>query len=195
MLIANELIDSRTKSGMPGIICKLDIEKAYDHVNWGFLLYVMRRMGFGGKWIAWISHCVSSVSYAVLINGSPSQFFSASRGLRQGDPISPLLFLLVMEVFTRMLRAASSAGLLAGFSVGRLNDSSTKISHLLFADDTIIFCDNVCEQIVNLRGILIWFEAVSGLRVNLSGLRVNLSKSSILLVGQVDNLQMLGLIY
>ena len=139
-------------------------------------------MGFGGKWIAWIGHCVSSVSYAVLINGSPSQFFSASRGLRQGDPISPLLFLLVMEVFTRMLRVASSAGLIAGFSVGRLNDSSTKISHLLFADDTIIFCDNVCEQIVNLRGILIWFEAVSGLRVNLF-------KSSILPVGQVDNLQ------
>ena len=121
----------------------------------------------------------------MLINGSPSQFFSASRGLRQGDPILPLLFLLVMEVFTRMLRAASTTGLMTGFSVGRLNDSSINISHLLFADDTIIFCDNVCEQIVNLRGILIWFKAVSSLRVNLS-------KSSILPVGQVDNLQLLA---
>ena len=67
-----------------------------------------------------------------------------------------------------MLRAASTVGLIAGFSVGRLNESSTNISHLLFADDTVIFCDNMCEQIVNLQGILIWFEAVSGLRVNLS---------------------------
>jgi len=103
----------------------------------------MRRMGFGDKWIALISRCISSVSYAVLINGSPSQFFSASRGLRQGDPISHLLFLLVMEVFTRMLNAASTAGLLVGFSVGRLNETTTNISHLLFVDNTIIFCDNV----------------------------------------------------
>jgi len=64
-----------------------------------------------------------------------------------------------MEVFTRMMEAATSAGLLSGFSVGR-GDAITTVSHLLFADDTIIFCDNACEQILNLRGILIWFEAV-----------------------------------
>ena len=104
VLIANELIDSRFKFGMPGVICKIDIEKAYDHVNWDFLFYILARMGFRERWITWIRHCVSSVSFAVLINGSPSQFFSASKGLRQGDPISPLLFLLVMEVFTRMLQ-------------------------------------------------------------------------------------------
>ena len=167
VLIANELIDARIKSRKPGVICKLNIEKAYDHVNWDFLFYIMRRMGFGERWTAWIRHCISSASFAVLINGSPSHFFSASRGLRQGDPISPLLFLLVMEVFSRMLQAATSTGLLSGFSVGRGN-VTTSVSHLLFADDTIIFCDNACEQVLNLRCILIWFEAVSGLRVNLS---------------------------
>jgi len=92
--------------------------------------------------------------FVVLINGSPSQFFSASRGLHQGDPISPLLFLLVMKVFTRMLEVATSAYLLSGFSVGRGN-ATTTVSHLLFADDTIIFCDNACEQVLNLYGILI----------------------------------------
>ena len=91
----------------------------------------------------------------MLINGSPSQFFSASRGLQQGDPISPPLFLLIMEVFTRMLRSAATGVLIAGFSVSRLNATTISVSHLLFANDTIIFCDNVCEQIMNLRGILI----------------------------------------
>ena len=110
------------------------------------------RMGFGERWIAWIRHCISSAFFAVLINGSPSQFFSTSSGLRQGDPISLLLFLLVMEVFTRMLEAASSARLISGFSVGRGN-ATTTVSRLLFANDTIIFCDNDCEQVLNLRGV------------------------------------------
>jgi len=131
------------------------------------------------------STSISSALFAVLVNSSPSQFFSASRGLRQGEPITPLLFLLIMEVFTRMVNLAATAGLISGFFVGRLNESTTNVFHLLFADDTIVFCDNDCEQIVNLRGILIWFEAVSGPRVNLS-------KSSILPVGQVDNIQLLA---
>ena len=86
-----------------------------------------------------------------------------------------------------MVNSTATAGLISSFSVGRLNESATDVSHLLFADDTIIFCDNDCEQIVNLCGILIWFEAVSGLRVNLP-------KSSILPVGQVDNIQLLAAI-
>jgi len=75
VLIANELIDSRIKLGKPGVICKLDIKNAYDHVNWALLTYIMRRMGFGERWIAWVRHCFCTVSFAVLINGSPSQFF------------------------------------------------------------------------------------------------------------------------
>jgi len=86
VLLANEVMDSRVKSRKAGAVCKLDIEKVYDHVNWDFLFYVMKRMGFGERWISWIRHCISSASFAVLVNGSPTESFLASRGICQGDP-------------------------------------------------------------------------------------------------------------
>ena len=104
VLIANECMDSRRKSRVPGVICKLDMEKAYDHVNWEALLYLLNRMGFGVKWCKWIRSCISTIQFSILINGFSADFFGSSRGLRQGDPLSPLLFLIMMEVFGKMLR-------------------------------------------------------------------------------------------
>ena len=115
VLIANECLDSRLKSRIPGLICKLDIEKAYDHVNWDCLYFLMKWMGFGSKWIRWMQACTSTVRFSVIVNSSPTGFFDSSRGLRQREPLSHLLFLLIMEVLSRMLKNAVGGGLIKGF--------------------------------------------------------------------------------
>ena len=103
------------KSKILGVICKLDIEKAYDHVNWAALLDLLKIMGFGVRWCRWIHICISTAQFFVLFNGSPADFFGSLRGLRQGDPLSPLLFLVMMEVFSKMMKRVEGAGLFRGF--------------------------------------------------------------------------------
>jgi hypothetical protein len=185
VLIANECLDSRLKSSIPGILCKLDIEKAYDHVNWNCLLYLLERMEFGDRWCHWMKTCISTVQFFVLVNGSPEGFFGSSRGLCQGDSLSPLLFLLIMEVLSRLLQKTEEAGLIQGFQAGTLGGNEVRISHLLFADDTIVFCDAAPEQVLHIRKALSYFEAIIGLRVNLA-------KSEMVPVGVMDSMQPLA---
>lgn len=98
----------------------------------------------------------------ILVNGSLVSFSNSFRGLRQGDPLSLLLFVLVMEVFNRMISTMVNNGCLAGFSVGDISQSTLNISHLLFAEDTLMFCEVDHNQI---RALLqLCFEAVSGLK-------------------------------
>ncbi|RVW38193.1 LINE-1 reverse transcriptase-like [Vitis vinifera] len=186
VLIANEAVDSRLKSNEEGVLCKLDIEKAYDHVNWKFLIAVLRKMGFGEKLINRIEWCISTVKFFVLINGSPSDFFQSSRGLRQGDLLSPYLFVIAMEVFSCLLRRAISGGYLFGWRVRGKSGERILILHLLFADDTLVFCEASQDQMTYLSWLLMWFQACSSLRINLE-------KSELIPVGRVHDIEDLAL--
>ena len=164
--IANEWLDSRMKSGILDVIVKLDIEKAYDHVNWDTLFYLMERMGFGEKWRRWMKFCVSTVRFSVLVNGSPLGFFGGTRGLCQRESLSPL-FLLVMEVLSRLLKRTEEGGFIKGFQANSHSQGGLCISYLLFADDTILFCDATREKLLYIRMVMIFFEAFTGFKVNI----------------------------
>jgi hypothetical protein len=161
------------------------LEKAYDNVNWEFLLYLLEKCSFRERWRGWIVHRISTVCFSININGSPLGFFSSSQDLRQGDSLSSLLFVLVMEAFSRMISATVDSGRLSEFSVGSNTQDAMMVSHLLFADDTLIFCDPIADQFRDLRCLLLCFEVVSGLRINLS-------KSEIVLVGEVGDVEELA---
>ena len=129
--------------------------------------------------------CISTASFSVMVNGSPTGFFRSSRGLRQGDPLSPYLFVIGMEVLSGLLKRAVEGNFISGYKVGDRDGGEVVISHLLYADDTIIFCESNSEQLMCLRWTLMWFEAFSGLKINLN-------KSVIIPLGRVDNVEMLA---
>ena len=185
VLIANEAVDSILRRKENGILCKLDIEKAYDHISWDFLLQIMERMGFGSKWISWIKWCISTASFSVLVNGSSTGFFRSFRGLRQGDPLSPYLFVISMEALSGMLKRAVEGSFISGCRFPCREGWDIVISHLLYANDTILFCEANSEQLMYLGWTLMWFEAFSGLRINLF-------KSVIIPLGRVDNVEELA---
>lgn len=166
ILIANEAVDSRNNQKKPGVLCKLDIEKAYDHVNWNYLIKILNLIGFGKKWLNWVKFCISTVRLSVLINGNPAGFFQTHRGIRQGDPLSPFLFLITMEGLNNMIKTANSRGWLRGFDVAREGAESLEVTHLQYAYNNLIFCDAEEKQLKYLRVILVLFEGISGLHIN-----------------------------
>ncbi|KAK1564769.1 hypothetical protein Q3G72_011280 [Acer saccharum] len=162
-VVANEIIHSWKSDVEGGLVIKLDFEKAYDSVDHGFLDSIMKDMGFGENWRLWIQSCITSPELSVLVNGSPTLQFGIKRGLRQGDPLSPFLFNIVTEALSCLFQKAHGLGMMEGAVFG--NDS-VHVSHLQFADDTIIFLRPKMEYLCNVRRILRCYELASGLKIN-----------------------------
>ncbi|XP_056695270.1 uncharacterized protein [Spinacia oleracea] len=139
------------------------MNKAYDRVRWDFLFQALHEFGFPPYWVNIIRQCVTSVSYQVLVNGEPSRSFTPKCGLRQGDPLSPYLFVLCMEVMSALLRRAEQEHLIQGISVCR---GAPSILHLFFADDSLLFfrvSPRECDQVIS---ILEEFSGLSGQVIN-----------------------------
>jgi len=129
--VMHELKDTKTS----GVIIKLDFEKAYDRVNWIFLEEVLHRKGFDMKWIQWMNKVVRGGKVCIDLNGERGDYFRSFKGLRQGDPLSPLLFNLVADALSAMLSRACAAGMIKGL-VPHLVEGG--LTHLQYADDTIL---------------------------------------------------------
>jgi hypothetical protein len=167
-LIAIEIIHAlkRKTRGVKGeLALKIDISKAYDKVEWSFLKGVLSRMGFSEKWMQWMMLCVSSVNYSALVNFEKVGPIHPGRGLRQGDPLSPYLFILVAEGLTALISKAVANGELHGVKICR---GAPSVSHLLFADDCFIFCRSNLSETRKLMEILKIYEDASGQEINLS---------------------------
>ncbi|KAL0417527.1 UNVERIFIED_CONTAM: putative mitochondrial protein [Sesamum radiatum] len=155
---------------------KLDISKAYDKVEWKFLEKVLARLGFPPKFTALIMLCVSSVSYSFILCGSQFGSVIPQRGLRQGDPLSPYLFLLCTEAFSALLQRAARDGRLQGVAVCR---QAPRVSHLLFADDTLIFCQATVEAALCILEVLDIFGRAAGQEINFAKSSVVFSRNTI----------------
>jgi hypothetical protein len=154
VLLAYECIHSiknKRKGKVGSCVVKLDMHKAYDRVEWLFLESMMRRLGFAERWISLMMACVRSVRYQVRFNSKETDMFVPTRGLQQGDPLSPYLFLLCVEGLSSLLLYEEEVGGIDGVRVCR---NAPSVSHLLFADDSLILMKADMTNATSLQQVL-----------------------------------------
>lgn len=137
---------------------KIDLRKAYDRVEWSFLESIMLKLGFNCNWVNLILKYISSAKFSVQINGKKKGNFRSFRRLRQGDPLSPYLFLLVAEGLSHLITKATNEGRLTGLSLSH----GPSISHLLFVDDSIILSKAEERELMAVKVLLNKFELALG---------------------------------
>uniref|UniRef100_A0A803P649 Reverse transcriptase domain-containing protein n=1 Tax=Cannabis sativa TaxID=3483 RepID=A0A803P649_CANSA len=174
-MITREVVHSMNKRrGKRGyMLLKLDLEKAYDKLDRDFLISVLHQIGFGSPFIDWIKACISVAEIKLLLNGSVVGKFSPERGLRQGDPLSPSLYIMAAEALSRLLIKRENEGGLKGFKLAR---NGTPITHLMFADDIILFGEATAREARSLLDCLESYCRSSGQKINLLKSSVCFSK-------------------
>jgi hypothetical protein len=178
ILLAYELTHflQRRRSGAVGYATlKLDISKAYDRVEWKFLQDMMVKMGFNRGWVKLIMKCITTVRYQIKVNGEATDVITPLRGLRQGDPLSPYLFLICVEGFSAMLYDADMNGRLKGIKICR---AAPSVNHLLFADDSLLLLEANTSNAQEVKRILEKYEACSGQMVNKEKSTILFSKNT-----------------
>ncbi|GJS77073.1 RNA-directed DNA polymerase, eukaryota [Tanacetum coccineum] len=162
--ILNEVLQWCKSKKKQSLIFKVDFEKAYDSVRWDFLDEVLKKFGFGDKWCTWIQSCLRSSRGSIIINGSPTAEFQFHKGLKQGDPLSPFLFILIMESLHLSFQRVVDARMFKGITLS----SSLMLSHMFYADD-VIFVGQWCDDNINtLVQVLECFFHASGLHINMN---------------------------
>ena len=150
------------RDGKPTLFMKLDIAKAFDTVRWDYLQEVLEQFGFGHRWKPWVTTLLATSASSILLNEARGKWFKHRTGLRQADPLSPMLFILAMEPLQLMLQRATDQGLLSP-----INNRRAKLRISLFADDAAIFLNPTTEEVQAVRNILCSFGTVSGLITNM----------------------------
>lgn len=163
VLLATELIQGyKRKNISPRAMLKVDLRKAFDSVRWDFVIACLQALGMPPRFVNWISECITSASFTICVNGESGGYFTSSRGLRQGDPLSPYLFVLAMEVFSRLLKSRYESGYIEYHP----NAKPVDISHLMFADDVMVFYDGSSSSLHGIAETLDDFASWSGLEIN-----------------------------
>jgi hypothetical protein len=160
-LLVRQLARKINRRKEPGVLLKLDLARAFDSLSWAFLFEVLRKMGFPDRVMRWIAIALRTATTKVSVNGVPGRRIEHVRGLRQGDPLSPLLFVLSMEVITILLSKAAELGILS--PIGNCT-AEQRVS--IYADDVVIFVKPEVQDLVAVRELLALFGHASGLKVN-----------------------------
>ncbi|XP_071727561.1 uncharacterized protein [Rutidosis leptorrhynchoides] len=164
LIVVNECVDFLKNNKHKGLLFKVDFEKAFDCLNWEFLIDVMKCMRFSSKWRRWILTCLSSASISIIVNRSPTNEFSLGRGIRQGDPLTPFLFIIAAEGLNILKKAAINCGLFKGVEIG---SDKIIVSHLQYADDTIFIGECSRSNIDSLQILLKCFELAFRLKLGI----------------------------
>ncbi|KAJ0938893.1 putative RNA-directed DNA polymerase [Helianthus annuus] len=151
------------KSSKKMLMFKVDFAKAFDSVNWNYIDTILSKMGFSGQWRGWIKGYFTSARTSLLVNGSPTEEFPMERGVRQGDPLSPFLFIIAMEGLSALVNLAVERGVFRGIT---LPNNGPIISYTMYADDVMFVGEWDPDNLKNLKRILRIFYLMSGLKIN-----------------------------